>query len=248
MPSKHSKNSGDRAHYSHKEKKAAKVGSQSQRLGTDSQLPFGYCPLNLNPIEDAVVTPSGRLYSREAILEYILNKMREIKEQEAAVSETLFHFNSENYHYINCLFRGQIAKEQQEREREEVIQEANAKILLLKSFQESQVGVDDVVVGHKKRLQVEAEDTHNSYAQSRQRLIDDTDEETKLASLQMVSPWVPQFTPSAPAARPKAPPKRPPSPFSGQPLRTKDLIPVNLMKEISGDKSGPQRFVCPVSR
>ena len=59
MPSKHSKNAGDRGHYTYQEKKQSGVGSISQRVGSDSQLPFGHCPLSLNRIKEAVVSPSG---------------------------------------------------------------------------------------------------------------------------------------------------------------------------------------------
>lgn len=58
-----------------------------QRLGTESQLPFGYCGLSMYPAEDPVVTPSGHIYSRESILEYLLTKSKEIKEQCKAYEE-----------------------------------------------------------------------------------------------------------------------------------------------------------------
>jgi nitric oxide synthase-interacting protein len=84
MPSRHSKNCGDRHHFTYHEKSKSGIGSITQRLGTDSQLPFGYCPLSLNPIEDAVISPSGRIYSREAILEYLLNQTKELKIKQEA--------------------------------------------------------------------------------------------------------------------------------------------------------------------
>jgi hypothetical protein len=34
-------------------------GTASQRLGTESQTPFGHCCLSLNPVVDAVISPSG---------------------------------------------------------------------------------------------------------------------------------------------------------------------------------------------
>jgi len=87
---------------------------------------------------------------------------------------------------------------------------------------------------------------------SRQRKIDDTDKKTKLAELQQVSPWVPQFTPEAKLTDIKPPPRRPASPMTGAPLRTKDLIPINLEREVDtsvrSGTSGPVRFICPVSR
>ena len=63
------------------------VGSLKQRLGTESQLPFGYCGLSMYPADDAVVTPSGHIYGRESILEYLLTKSRELKEQMKAFEE-----------------------------------------------------------------------------------------------------------------------------------------------------------------
>ncbi|RYG66462.1 hypothetical protein EON64_09690 [archaeon] len=56
------------------------LGSLKQRLGTDSQLPFGYCSLSLQPSVEPVVTPSGRIYSRESMLEYLLAKSKELKQ------------------------------------------------------------------------------------------------------------------------------------------------------------------------
>lgn len=101
MPARHSKNSGDRHHFTYHEKQRAGrylshlkitrylqflpillpegLGPTKQRLGTESQLPFGYCALSLYPAEDAVVSPSGHLYSRESILEYLLSKSKELK-------------------------------------------------------------------------------------------------------------------------------------------------------------------------
>ncbi len=59
------------------------------------------------------------------------------------------------------------------------------------------------------------------------------------------------FTPEA-ESRMKAPPTRPQSPMTGRPIRSKELIPINLIEESrdseSSDKSSSVRFICPVSR
>jgi hypothetical protein len=68
-------------HFRYAEKVQAGVGSITQRLGADSQQPFGHCCLSLAPVEDAVMTPSGHIYEREAILEYLLMKTKELKKQ-----------------------------------------------------------------------------------------------------------------------------------------------------------------------
>lgn len=79
MPSRHSKNTGDRHHFTYHERQKAGLGTLKQRLGADSQLPFGYCALSLQPADDPVISPSGHLYSRESILQYLLNKSKELK-------------------------------------------------------------------------------------------------------------------------------------------------------------------------
>jgi hypothetical protein len=57
-------------HFSHAEKKMTGYGTSSQRLGTESQTPFGYCCLSLNPVVDAVISPSGSKMDTD-IFEYI---------------------------------------------------------------------------------------------------------------------------------------------------------------------------------
>ena len=95
---------------------------------------------------------------------------------------------------------------------------------------------------------VELQGTH---FEQRKRKIDDTENEEKRASLKQVSPWIPMFTPEAESVI-KAPPKRPQSPMTGRPIRSKELIPINLIEESrdsdSSDTSSHVRFICPVSR
>ncbi len=86
-----------RAIYTNHERSLMDYGTMQARLNTDAQLPFGYCPFNLNPIDECVISPSGHMYSREAILEYLLAKTREIKEQAEA-------FKNQEVIYIYLLF------------------------------------------------------------------------------------------------------------------------------------------------
>ena len=117
----------------------------------------------------------------------------------------------------------------------------------IETFVDSQVGISAIA----KRKLTEAEE-ENSYMKSRKKKIDDTDKDVKVSQLKEVSPWIVQFTPSAKAADIKEPPKRPPSPFTGRPLRPKDLIPLNLEAERSDNNTigsaGALRYVCSVSR
>ena len=107
--------------------------------------------------------------------------------------------------------------------------------------------------------------------------MDDRDRETKRAELKAVSFWIPDFTPEAKEAaippvtsRPGCgfvihhfpdspltkmdmhvqtqPPKRPRSPMSGQPLRTKDLVAVDLIEDGHASNPAAKHYICPVSR
>ena len=221
MPSKHSKNAGDRHHFTYQEKQLAGVGSIRQRIGTDSQLPFGHCPLTLNRINEAVVSPSGRIYEREAILEYLLTKTKELKE-------------------LRIQYERQL---EQERSKEHQ-QNYDQKINEIQNFSKTQDGVSAC---HRSLTD---EEQQKSALVSRKRIVDDTSREEQLAKLQQVCPWIPQFTPNASESKLVEPPKRPVSPFSRQPLRSKDLIPVTLTSESSSSSSSSSdsKFICPVSR
>jgi nitric oxide synthase-interacting protein len=221
MPSKHSKNAGDQHHFSYAEKKMCGYGTESQRLGTESQTPFGYCCLSLNPVHDAVVSPSGHLYSREAILEYLLLKTKGIKQQQQQ-------------------YEHQLSRNREEENKKQL----DEKDRQISNFTDSQ---DVGSIAKRKSSEIESQ---QSYMESRKKVIDDTDPLLKKEQLRKISPWIVDFTPTAKDAEIKEPVKRPSSPFSGRPLRVKDLIPVNLVRERSEDKgaAGLVRFICPVSR
>lgn len=222
---KHSKKAGDRHHFSYHEKNTNdSLGTMNERLSVDSQLPFGYCSLSLYPTDaDAVVSPSGHIYSKEAILEYLLSKMKEIKQQQQQYEQQLLD-----------------EKLQEQKQVEE------EKLGKLKEFAEQQ---DGGVYALAKRKSSEL-DT-NEYLESRKKVIaDDKTREEEIEDLKRVSPWLAQYTPSAEPSKIKIPPKRPSSPFSGQPLRTKDLIPLDLLKEdvSNGNDSSLVRYLCPISK
>ena len=82
MPQKHSKNNGSSTYgvFSYGERKRCSfMTSIDERTGADAQLPFGWCALSLRPAEDPVCTPSGRIYSRESLLEHMVAKGDELK-------------------------------------------------------------------------------------------------------------------------------------------------------------------------
>ena len=92
----------------------------------------------------------------------------------------------------------------------------------------------------------------SGYFEHRKKYIDDTASSELIANLSQVCPWVPQFTPQAQESIVQAPSKRPSSPFSGQPLRAKDLISIDLIPESSSSSGSSNssivKYLCPVSR
>ena len=179
-----------------------------------------------------MVSPSGRLYSREALLEYLLFQTKELKQQQHAFDQQTSRRREDA-----------IINEEQERSRG------------VASFVDTQD-----ISGLTKRKASETE-ISRGYMESRKKIFDDTDDVTKKEQLKRISPWIVDFTPDAGDATIKAPPKRPPSPFSGRPLRSKDLIPVDLVRETdttigssssssgsSSSNGGTVKFICPVTR
>lgn len=222
MPSRHSKNTGSRSHFTHNEKAKAN-GNLKQRIGSESQLAFGYCALSLHPAENPVVSPSGRIYSREFILEYLLTKGKELKKQWKDYED-----------------------QQAQAVRDEQAKIADSQAESVTRFVETHDGV-------KSTLKRKAGDDASvkitfGQAPSRAKFIDDTGKEEKMAQLSQSSPWMPQFIPHAKDATLVEPPKRPPSPFSGRPLRSKDLVPVDLIKEADSTAGSVVKYLCPVSR
>lgn len=82
---RHSKNCTASAVYSaherSKDSRTSGYGTQRARLGRDSAREFDCCALTLQPCRTPVVTEEGVLFDREAILEYIVGRKREIARQ-----------------------------------------------------------------------------------------------------------------------------------------------------------------------
>ena len=81
---RHAKNQCTQAHYSQAERKADGYGSQKQRLGGESLLPFGTCCISLKPVVDPMVSKKGDLFSRAAVVEYLAYQKVQLQKQTAA--------------------------------------------------------------------------------------------------------------------------------------------------------------------
>ena len=196
-----------------------------------------------NVFSNSEHSPSGHLYEREVILEYLLHKTKELKAQARAYEQE----------QVRCMLlcrclplptfdQLRLAAEAQERS-------TQSEQAFLDTFAANEEGVSTTV----KRKLTAAED-RNTYMESRKKHIDDTDRETRMKDLQVVCPWIPQFTPQAEDTKMKKPPKRPTSPMTSRPLRTSDLVPLTLLRDDgssgteSGGGVGSVKFICSVSR
>jgi len=68
----------------HERKKyGTQYGTTTARLGQDSQYTFGNCGLSLHPaVESPVASPSGFVYEKSAMLEYLLTKTQDLKKKQ----------------------------------------------------------------------------------------------------------------------------------------------------------------------
>lgn len=115
---KHSKNAGVMwsEGLSCGERRALGFGTQKQRFGRESMKAFDACSLSLQAARDPVATPDGVVYSKEAILEALVQQKqskqkqykqwlqeqeeenkKQAEEAEAHQNKLLSHFHSENH-------------------------------------------------------------------------------------------------------------------------------------------------------
>ena len=75
----------------HERKKyGVSYGTTTARLGQDSQQTFANCGLSLHPAKERpVASPSGYIYERSAVLEYMLTKTQELKQQQQEYDQYL---------------------------------------------------------------------------------------------------------------------------------------------------------------
>ena len=214
-----SRNASNRGFHSHAEKAKGFGGSIKAHLTTEQHLPFGYCCLCLKPAIDPVVSPSGHIYEKEVILQYILTKTQELKKQTIK--------NPNNNNNLVLINKNEDSKQEEDK---------------FKQKQQEFMNKADCIA-NKNILK---EDEKSYQTEERSKLIDDTDNEKKQVALKHANPFMPQFQPSSSTITPKNTSKqRPSSPMSGKPIRSKELISLNIEKETKNDDI---RVVCSVSK
>jgi len=209
-------------------------GTQKLRLGSISKQKFGDCCLSLSPAMNPVVSPSGHIYSREAIVSYLLTKTRDLKQ--------------ERIDYESRLRR----EEDVSKERERLDREGR-----LKEFSEKDTGASQLT------LYDHSSDQRSSLKRKIHTSVTDAgadaDAGTAENDLKCTSYWLSECQPSVqdyenenlgPSPLPPPPAERPSSPMTGQPLRLKDLIPITLPREQSNNSaadSSNDKCICAVS-
>jgi len=203
----------------HECKKLTSYGTTTARLGTESHNRFGDCCLGLSPATDPVATPSGHIYSREAIVSYLLAKNQEIKE-------------------ARLKHEAQLSTD---RDRSVLTRRASEDRRLVEFVKKdgcpAQISKEEHGTSHKRSLgRIINTETEDELRTSLKR------------TSYWLSEAQPQYTAEAieDEVRNNPPARRPSSPMSGRPLRMKELIPITLQREnLVAGKEG--KCICALS-
>lgn len=275
MPSRHSQHRHTKSFLTNNEKGKTGHGTQEVRFGRDSTLPFGHCALSLAPVEDPVATLSGHVYSRAAILEYILAKKRDLKRTQEAYDLQQARLQGEREGKERDAREAEI--ERFTRTEDRVVSSSAAAsssatsggrayvngvprghggaaselalaIIPPSAASSSSERIVSSVKVQRASVKRKAEVMDNLTFQADMRSHDE-----KREDMEKVSYWLPQTAPDHVVATIAEPPRRPPSPHSGQPLRAKDLITLHLdqddeKKAGAGSDAISGRFICAVCK
>ncbi|CAL8463350.1 g2884 [Coccomyxa elongata] len=205
--SRHSKNAGTMGSeaMTYGEMKGLGYGTVSERLGKDAVGNYYDCRLTLQPALDPVCTPDGYLYSREAILESLLQQKKSNK-RKYAVWE---------------------AQQQAELRKESEREAVEAQTQLLAFDRQNHMGASDIVARTlKKAIQEEAEAmlSEKKVVNGAVNIAGNTEKMKEMKAF-----WLPSKTPEANILVDK-PDMSTFCPASGKKLRLKDLIPVRFMR------------------
>lgn len=163
--------------------------------------------------------PSGHIYSREAIVSYLLAKNKELKEQRSQ-------------------YEAQLASDAQKITAEKQTTETQAiQAFIQKDQGPAQKSTQDHAVGYQQSLKRKI-DTETK---------EDGNKRLKEISY-WLSEAQPEYNEDKEeAVRNNPPPARPASPMSGQPLRLKDLVPITLGRESIKNGKEVGKCICAVS-
>ncbi|XP_077995158.1 nitric oxide synthase-interacting protein-like [Glandiceps talaboti] len=183
-------------------------GTQQGRLGKDSTRNFDCCCLTLQPCRYPVLTPTGWLYDKEAILEYILHQKNEIARQ-----------------------MKEYEKQKKKLGAESEAKNDEKKVNSLKRFAETENSIttkpinpfnNGPAVKKQKVSQTESEPKPGTSK-------DNGETSNGKDAKELPSFWIPSLTPDAKPTLIKKPDKRVFCPMSKDPLKVKDLIDIEFV-------------------
>lgn len=185
-------------------KKLTSYGTTTARLGTESHNRFGDCCLGLSPATDPVSTPSGHIYSREAIVTYLLTKNQELKEAQLK-------------------YEAQLSTDRDRTDLTlQTVEQKRIQDFATKDACPAQISKEGHALSHKQTLgRIINTATKDELRQSLKR------------TSFWLSESQPQYTKESieDELRNNPPPRRPNSPMTGRPLRMKELMPITLQRE-----------------
>ncbi|KAF4672481.1 hypothetical protein FOL47_000480 [Perkinsus chesapeaki] len=81
---RHSQNQTDRSFITNAERRKCGFGQVTERIGAESQLPFGMCCISLRPAKEPMASPvTGYIYDRSTVIEYLVKERARMKEEMA---------------------------------------------------------------------------------------------------------------------------------------------------------------------
>jgi nitric oxide synthase-interacting protein len=191
------------------EKKALGFGTVKERVGKDSHGNFYDCCLTLQTAVDPMVTPEGYLFSREALLENLLQQKKAIKKKQAA-------------------YEAQQAEEQQKAAEQAQI-ESEAKLIAFD--RQNHMGISSKTAQRiQEAITAEAATMHD--AKGAKAVVSIKENEEKMKQLRAF--WVPSQTPQTKDLMDK-PDSSTYCPASGKKLRLKDCVAVKLTRVREGE-------------
>jgi nitric oxide synthase-interacting protein len=221
MPTKHSKKAGTMGSeaLTYHERKALGFGTARERLGKDSLGNFYDCRLTLSPAVDPVASPSGFIFSREAIIENLLAQKKENKRR------------------LIMWEQSQATQERKAAERDAVEKEAS----LLAFDRRNHAGASEALASQLRDAVTEEAEALMADKHTTSSVNNIKDNEARMVG--MKSFWVPSQSKEAIIVVEK-PDGSTRCPASGRKIKLKDLIQVNFTPVPGGE---PGEYMDPVT-
>ena len=218
--------------FTYSEKQTSDIGGTTTlRLGSDSSLPFGYCPLSLSAItgEAVVSRTGGHIYEKEGILNYLVEGNRKCKE---LITRWEGQCRDDSIARVN-------ESDVLERKRVKMFEENDSKVI--GNIKADESASNEITAIHNRETQLKMQKGYNMQSK-----------EEQLKSLKHNSFWLATAAPEGVTDRLEGrPPSRPNSPISGKSLKMKDLVKCNLVLSTQNSDSNSSKddntFICPLT-